>query len=58
MLEEIEERTIELINTVNSMWTPDTFTQMKELEKTARAEFNTKQNDQKKTREFAETQKR
>ena len=29
MLEDVEERTIELINTVNGLWAPETFLEMK-----------------------------
>jgi hypothetical protein len=36
MLEDIEERTIDLINTVNGLWAPDTFGDMKVLENKAR----------------------
>jgi hypothetical protein len=39
MLEDIEERTIELINTVNGLWGPETFVEMKGLENKARTEF-------------------
>lgn len=58
MLEDIEERTIELINSVNSLWGPESFVEMKSLENKARTEFFKKQTETLKDIEAAELIKR
>ena len=58
MLEDIEERTIELINNVNGLWAPDTYLKMKDLENKFRKEFIKNQQNIQREREAAEHLKR